>query len=173
MKIDLASVSITTPYSTATLLERRWDDESGGTPTPTIWPFVAADSTAYTSASSFATAFSTTRYIKLTPNESVAASATITNVQLQFGYKSATAGDTTCWYLEVYNGATLIGTHGSSASPVSCNATNAYVTDTVPIPELNTVAAANNVVLKVYMRNSGARAASIDVAQLDVNYYLD
>jgi hypothetical protein len=173
MKIDLASVSITTPYTTHTLFERRWDDESTGTSTATLWPFVAADGTAYTSAGSFATTFSTTRYIKLTPNESVAASATITNVQLQFGYKSATAGDTTCWYLEVYNGATLIGTHGSSASPVSCNATTAYVTDSVSIPELNTPAAANNVVLKIYMRNSGARTASIDVAQLDVNYYLD
>jgi hypothetical protein len=173
IKIDLASVSITTPYTSTTLFEKRWDDESGGTPTPTIWPFVATDGTAYTSAGSFATTFSTTRYIKLTPNASVATGSTITNVQLQFAYKSATAGDTTCWYVEVYNGATLIATHGSSASPVSCNATSSYVTDTVPLPEVTTAAIANNVVLKVYMRNSGARKASIELTQLDVNYYLD
>ena len=173
INIDLASVTITTPYSTATLFEQRWDDESGGTPSATLWPFVAVDGTAYTSAGSFATAFSTTRYIKLTPNESVPTGSMITNVQLRFAYKSATAGDTTCWYVEVYNGATLIGTHGSSASPVSCNATSAYVTDTVPIPEVSTAAIANNVVLKVYMRDSGAAKASIDLAQLDVNYYLD
>lgn len=57
--------------------------------------------------------------------------------------------------------------------PVSCNATTSYVTDPVSIPELNTAAAANNLVLKVYMRNSGARKASIELVQVDLNYYLD
>lgn len=173
IKIDLASVDITTPYGSSTLLEQRWDDEANASSTVTLWPFVATDGTAYTSSASFATTFSATRYLKLTPNESVSTSATITSAQLAFAYKSATAGDTTCWYFEVYNGATLTGTHGSSGSPVSCNATTSYVTDAVSLPELNTVAAANNVVLKVYMRNSGGRKASVDLAQLDVDYYLD
>jgi hypothetical protein len=173
LTIDLASVSITTPYSTATVLERRWDDEANAASTATLWPFVATDGTAYTSTGNFATTFNAARYIKLTPTVAVSTSATITNAQVQFAYKSATAGDTTCWYFEVYNGATLIGTHGSSGTPVSCNATAAYVTDVVPVPELGTPAAANNSLLKIYMRNSGGRKASIDLAQLDLNYYLD
>jgi hypothetical protein len=173
IKIDLASVSITTPYSNATMFETRWDDEANAASTVALWPFVATDGTAYASAASFATTFNAARYIKLAPNESVSTSATISSAQVQFAYESSTAGDTTCWYVEVYNGATLIGTHGSSGTPISCNATASFVTDTVSIPELNTPAAANNVVLKIYMKNSGGRKANIDLAQLDVNYYLD
>ena len=97
----------------------------------------------------------------------------ITSAQVQLAYKSATAGDQTCWYFEVYNGAALIGTHGSSVTPVSCNSTTNYVTDVVALPELSTPAIANAVVLKVYMKNSGSRTASFDLVQLDLNYYLD
>lgn len=173
IKIDLASVSITTPYFTATLLEKRWDDEANAASTVVLWPLVATDATAYTTVGNFATTFNAARYVKFTPNQVVPAGATISSAQLQFAYKSATAGDTTCWYVEVYNGAALIGTHGSSGTPVSCNATTSYVTDTVSIPELSTAAAANSLVLKVYMRNSGSRKASIELVQVDLNYYLD
>lgn len=173
LKIDLASVSITTPWFTTSLFERRWDDEANAAAAVVVWPFVATDGTAYTTVGNLATAFSTTRYVKFTPNQVVPTGAAITGAQAQFAYKSATAGDTTCWYVEVYNGATLIGTHGSSASPVSCNATSSYVTDTVSLPELNTAAAASNLVLKVYLRNSGSRKAGVELVQVDVSYHLD
>jgi hypothetical protein len=171
--IDRASMTITTPYATATLLRKRWDDEADGVAAATLWPLVSTDGTAYSTVGSFATTFSTTRYVKFTPNAAVATGSTITNAQLQLAYKSGTNGDQTCWYFEVYNGATLIGTHGSSTTPVSCNSTSSYVTDTVALPEISTAAIANAVVLKVYMKNSGARAASFDLVQLDLNYYLD
>jgi hypothetical protein len=173
IRIELASVTLTTPNVTATAFEKRWDDEANAAAAVTVWPLVATDGTAYTSAANFATAFSTTRYLKFTPNEAIPTGATISSAQVQFAYKSNTAGNTMCWYFEVYNGATLIGTHGSSAAPVSCNATNAYVTDAVSVPEINTAAKANAVVLKVYMRNSGTRKASVELVQLDLGYYLD
>lgn len=173
IKLDLASVSITTPYFSATLFEKRWDDEANAASTVALWPLVATDGTAYTTVGNFATTFNAARYVKFTPNQVVPTGATISSAQVQFAYKSATAGDTTCWYVEVYNGTTLIGTHGSSGTPVSCNATTSYVTDPVSVPELNTAAAANNLVLKVYMRNSGARKASIELVQVDLSYYLD
>jgi hypothetical protein len=173
LKIDLASVSVTTPWFTTTLFEKRWDDEANAAAAVVLWPFVATDGTAYATVGSFATTFSGTRYLKFTPNQTVPVGATISSAQLQFAYKSNTNGDTTCWYFEVYNGATLIGTHGSSGTPASCNATTSYVTDTVSIPEVDTVAEANNLVLKVYMRNSGARKANIELVQVDLSYYLD
>jgi hypothetical protein len=173
LKIDLASVSITTPWFTTTLFEKRWDDEANAASTVALWPLVATDGTAYATVGNFATTFNAARYVKFTPNQVVPTGVTISSAQLQFAYKSATAGDTTCWYVEVYNGTTLIGTHGSSGTPVSCNATTSYVTDPLSIPELNTAAAANNLVLKVFMRNSGARKASIELVQVDLNYYLD
>ncbi|HEX6490103.1 MAG TPA: hypothetical protein VF002_01870 [Gaiellaceae bacterium] len=172
INIDLATVTLTTPYMSSTALAHRWDDEATGAPAVTLWSPYAVDGSAYTSGL-FATAFSATRYLKFTPNEAVPAGSAISSADVQFAYKSAAAGDQTCWYFEVYNGTTLIGTHGSSASPVSCNSTTSYVTNNVSLPELSTVAAANNVVIKAYLDNSGSRAASIDLVQLDVNYYLD
>jgi hypothetical protein len=173
LKIELATVTITTPYFTAALYEQRFDDEANAASTVTRWPLVAADGIAYTSSGSFATTFSTARYLKFAPSEAVPTSATISSAQVQFAYKSATAEDTTCWYFEVYNGATLIGTHGNSETPISCNSTTSYVTDMVSVPELQTVAAANNALLKIYMKNSGSRRASVDLVQIDLNYYLD
>lgn len=173
IKIDLVSVSITTPYFTTTLLEKRWDDEANAVAAVVLWPLVATEGTAYTTVGNLATTFSAARYVKFTPNQVVPTGATISSAQVQFAYKSATAGDTTCWYVEVYNATTLIGTHGSSGTPFSCNATTSYVTNTVPMPELSTVAAANNLVLKVYLRNSGSRKASVELVQVDLNYYLD
>jgi hypothetical protein len=173
LKIDLASVTLTTPWFTTTLFEKRWDDEANAAAAVVLWPFVANEGTAYSTVGNLATAFSATRYVKFTPNQVVPTGAAISSAQVQFAYKSATAGDTTCWYFEAYNGATLIGTHGSSGTPVSCNATTSYVTNTVPLPELTTAAAASNLVLKVYLRNSGSRKVSVELVQVDVNYYLD
>jgi hypothetical protein len=173
LKIDLANVSVTTPWFTTTLLEKRWDDEANAAAAVVLWPLVATDGTAYTTVGNLATAFNAARYLKFTPNQTVPAGAAISSAEVQFAYKSATAGDTTCWYFEVYNGATLIGTHGSSGTPVSCNATTSYVTDTVSTPEVDTVAEANNLVLKTYLRNSGSRKASIELVQVDLSYYLD
>jgi hypothetical protein len=173
LKIDLASVSITTPWFTTTLLEKRWDDEANAASTVAIWPLVATDGTAYTTVGNLATAFNAARYLKFMPNQVVPSGAAITSAQVQFSYRSATAGDTTCWYFEVYNGATLIGTHGSSGTPVSCNSTTSYVTDPVPIPEVDTGVEANNLVLKAYVRNSGSRKASVELVQVDLSYYLD
>jgi hypothetical protein len=172
IKIDLASVTVTTPWFTTTLLEKRWDDEANAASTASLWPLVATDGTAYTTVGNFATAFNAARYLKFTPNQAVPVGAVISGAQVQFAYKSATAGDTTCWYFEVYNGTTLIGTHGSSGTPVSCNATTSYVTNTVPIPEVDTDAEANSLVLKAYLRNSGARKASVELVQIDLTYYL-
>jgi hypothetical protein len=173
LKIELATVTITTPYFTAALYEQRFDDEANAASTATRWPVVVADGIAYTSSGSFATTFNTARYLKFAPNEAVPTSATISSAQVQFAYKSATAEDTTCWYFEVYSGATLIGSHGSSGAPISCNSTSSYVTDTVSVPELQAVAAANNALLKIYMKNSGSRRVSIDLVQIDLDYYLD
>ena len=173
LKIDLASVSITTPWFTTTLFEKRWDDEANAAAAVVLWPFVATDGTAYMTVGNLATAFNAARYLKFTPNQAVPAGAAISSAQVQLAYKSATNGDTTCWYFEVYNGATLIGTHGSSGTPVSCNATTSYVTNTVSIPEVDTVAEANSLVLKAYLRNSGSRKASIELVQVDLSYYLD
>jgi hypothetical protein len=96
--------------------------------------------------------------------------ATAISGTFKHSYKSATSGDNTCWYFEVYNGATLLATHGSSVSPVSCNSTSSFVTDTVSLPEVNSVTKANNLIIRVYVDNSGFRKSSHDLATAKIDY---
>jgi hypothetical protein len=97
----------------------------------------------------------------------------ITSATFRHEYRSATAGDTTCYYFEVYSGATLLATHGSAGSPVSCNATTSYASDAVALPEVDTVAEANTVTIKLFVRNSGGRASQHRIATLGITSSLD
>jgi hypothetical protein len=83
-------------------------------------------------------------------------------------------GDSACWYMETYNGATLLAAHGSSASTLSCNSSNTtYSTDNVPLPEVSTAANANSLTVKVYMDDTLLQKTQIDLVRLDLTYYLD
>ncbi|MDQ6793763.1 MAG: Ig-like domain-containing protein, partial [Chloroflexota bacterium] len=130
-------------------------------------------STAYVSSSGWATTFNGSRYLKLTFPAYVPAGSVVTSATFRHEYRSATAGDTTCYYFEVYDGATLIGTHGSAGSPISCNATSSWLSDAFVLPEVNTPARADNVTIKLYVRNSGGRLSQHRTATLGINYSLD
>ena len=71
-----------------------------------------------------------------------------------------TSGDTTCYYFQVFNGATLLATHGSAASPVSCDAGTGYATDDIPLPEVDSVAKANDLTVRLFVRNSGGHKSA-------------
>jgi hypothetical protein len=175
MKQDLATVTGSTPYSSFTLYEKIYRDQADTSLTTTDWSLATAgDSTAYVNASNWATTFSTLRYMKFTFDPGVPTGSVITSASVDFYYKNNTAGDTLCWYFETYNGATLLGTHGSSGSPVSCNGTTSFSTDNVTLAELTSVTDANSLTIKVYMKDStGARKSQTDLVQLNVNSYLD
>jgi VCBS repeat-containing protein len=117
---------------------------------------IAVASTAYTSSSGWSTTFSASRYIAVDFPAYVPAGSVVAGAVFTHTYRSAVSGDTTCYYFEVYQGGTLIGTHGSAGTPVSCNATWAWATDTVSLPEVDSVARANNLRIVMYVRNSGA-----------------
>ena len=129
-------------------------------------------SSAYTSSSAWATSFSPSRYLAVDFPAYVAAGSVVAGATFTHTYRSASSGDTTCYYLEVYQGATLIGTHGSAASPLSCNSTWSWTTDVVPLPEVNTVARANNVRVVLYVRNSGAGRSLHRLMTVGIDYSL-
>ncbi len=170
-KIESALVTGSTTLGNFTLYPNALVDAAGATPASTVWgPATAGDGAAYTT-SGWGTSFSTSRLLTLTLPGYVPTGSTITSASFVHSYKPASAGDNACWYFEVYNGTTLIGTHGSSASPVSCNSTANYVTDTVPVPEVDTVAEANNAVVTIYMKISTNKGKTLhDRATLTVNY---
>ena len=176
-KIDRFSLSGTLYGSSFTIMEKSATDQSTGTPAaPYPWSIgTAADGAAYTSGA-WASTYSTLRYLKLTFPGGVPAGATVTGATFTYSYRPSTNLDNACWYFEVYSSTTLLATHGSSGvgGQISCNTSSStYVTNAVALPEIDTVAEANSVVIKVYFKNSGSRAVVTDLGTLGVTYSLD
>jgi hypothetical protein len=65
------------------------------------------------------------------------------------------------------------GTHGSSGTPISCNATSSYVSAPVTLAEVDTPAEANNLTPKVLIKDPGAKKTLIDLARVTLTDYLD
>ncbi len=173
-RFDLLTVTGTYYGTVFTLHRQTLTDASTGTPgTADTWSLAASDSNAYQSAGNWNNAFSTSRYLNLTfPTGYIPAGATVTGVTLDHAYRSATSGDNTCWYFETYSGTTLLGTHGSAASPVNCNSTASFVTDSVSLPEVDTGSKAQGLIVKIYVSNSGKRKTLHDLIRLRVSYSL-
>ncbi len=124
------------------------------------------------SGSGWATSFSGTRYLALRMPAYVPAGAVVTAATFAHGYRSASAADTICYYFEVYSGAALLGTHGSAGSPASCTSGAAFQAESFSLPEVDTAAKANSVVIKLYLKDSGAARSQHSLATLQVTYSL-
>ena len=170
-KIESGTVTGSTAAGGFTLYPNTVVDSADSTPASDVWGMATAGDGATFQTQGWPTSFSTSRLLTVTFPGIVPAGSTVTSASVIHSYRSVTAGDNACWYFEIYNGATLIGTHGSAASPVSCNSTGSFVTDTVPVPEVDTVAEANNAVVKVYMKISTNKGKTLhDRLALSVNY---
>jgi hypothetical protein len=186
VNVDLATVSGSTPYGAFTAYETQWVDDTSGTPATAPWFAAAVDGTTYTDATNWPAASSTTKYLKLTFDPSVPTGSVVTAVSLKNVWHASAAvtnGGTLCYYLETFNGATSLGTHGSAAAPQACTASGTvFSTDTIPLAEVNDVTKANNLVIKLYYWvsptcGSGGNPACVksvtDQAEATFNYYLD
>ena len=172
-RIDKANITGSYHSRPFTLYPRRFDDRADGASDITRWgPSLSGDGAVYQTIGNWSNNFMANRYIALSFPAYVPPGSAVSSASIDHAYMSATNGDTTCWYLEVYDGTSLIGTHGSPAAPVSCNGTAAFVTDSVPIPEVDTVAEANNVVIRIYGRVSGSRRSVHDQVRLILDYSL-
>ena len=143
----------TTGYNGADSFTYRANDGTFNSNTVTV--SITVNDGSYISSSPWSTAFDVSRHLALTFPAYVPAGSTVTGATFRHRYRSEIAGDTTCYYFEVYSGATVLATHGSAGTPFSCNATSSYVLDTVALPEIDTVAKANTVTIVMYIRNSG------------------
>jgi len=96
---------------------------------------------------------------------------------------AVTNGGTLCYYLETFNGATSLGTHGSAASPQGCTASGTvFSSDTIQLPEVNDATKSNNLVIKLYYwvsptcggaGNPVCVKSVTDQAEATFTYYLD
>jgi hypothetical protein len=172
INVDLATVSGTALGQAFTLYESSFVDSASGIAGAAVpWSLYGSDSAFYASAGSWATTFSTTRYLKLSFPSYVPSTATVNSVTFKHAYRSVTSGANVCYYFEVYSGSTLIGTHGSSSTPVSCNSSNAtWQTDTVSLPEVTSAAAADNLIVKLYADRSSSGKSQHDLSQLQLTF---
>jgi hypothetical protein len=173
--IDMGTITGSTPMASFTLYAGSYTDASTGTAATTNWGLFGSGSATYTSAASWANAFSGTRYLTLTFPSYVPSTATVTSATFTHAYRATVSGHNACYYFEVYanGGSTPIGTHGTSASPFSCNSTTSYKTDgPFSLPEIDTPAEANTAVVKMYFNvsSTGTRTTDHDLAQLTINY---
>jgi predicted ribosomally synthesized peptide with SipW-like signal peptide len=174
VKVDLATVTGSTSYGTFTSYERQVVDSSGALTTP--WKLASVDATVFTSASAWPTSAATTKYLKLTFDPGVPTGAVISSATLTFVYKAsaATSGAGLCYYVDVFQGTTLLATHGSGSSAYSCNTSSTnYVTSTVSLTEVDSAAKADALDVKIYMWSATSVTSNVDQGQLTLNYYLN
>ena len=168
--VDQVALSVLTSQGTFALFDEELTDRLGGSATTRTWPLVASGGTTYVSASTWPTAFSSNRYLLLTFPAYVPGGATVSGGSFLHRFRRSGGGGSACWYVQVFQGTTVIGTCGSAASPISCTSGGSYRTDTVSLPEINSPARANGVVLRVYVRSSTGRGTEHDQANLTINY---
>ncbi len=138
--------------------------------TATVTITVVATTSTYVSSNPWGTTFDSSRYLSLSFPAYLPSGAVVNGATFTHTYRSQGSG-TTCYYFETYNGATLLATHGSSSSPVSC-ATSSWVTDTVSLPEVDSVARANNLTIVLYVENSAGGYSAHREATVAVDYDL-
>ena len=170
--VERANVTGSTPSTSFTLYPLSYTDASTGTPATTTWALGGSGGSTYTTASNWPGSFTVNDYLKVTFPSYIPTTATVSGGTFKLAYRPTSSGHNACYYIEVYSGATLIGTHGSTTTPVSCNSTSTYTTDTVSLPEINTPARANGAIVKAYFWISGnqTRTTDNDLATLSVNY---
>jgi hypothetical protein len=135
------------------------------------WSLALQDGIGGSPGQNWPTSFSSTSYVDFTFPANTPGAATIGSVSFENSYRSSAAGINGCYYIEVYAGGSLIGTHGSPSSPVSCNSTTTYSTDTIPLPEVDTAAKLNGLTVRLYGKSAGAKTEH-DFVRLRVNYSL-
>ncbi len=140
------------------------DASGGGAPVDRSSPFAAAGDGLTQSTGSWPTTFSPSRYVQFDMNaplpSGLGASSTF---NLRFGSSSPVA--TLCVYLDVRSTSTgtVLGTYGSSGSPLAC-ASGAMATVAQPLGVLTSTDTANDLSVRVYGSDTASSPGSFDLA---------
>jgi hypothetical protein len=114
-------------------------------------------------------AWSGTRYIEVELHSPLAAGLAVSNAAFAFTFADddGNAGNQWCFFFEVRRTSTaqLLGTHGSSGSPVGCEAAGVQTTFSTTLSEVTTSDLANDLTIRVFgMHSGGGKAINIDRA---------
>jgi hypothetical protein len=129
----------------------------------------ASDQGAFLDGVSFNTgpwsnAFSATRYTETTYATPLPPGLTTSSVAFVLDLRPSVSTDTVCFYFEVrrISNNAVLGTHGSTASPVQCATGASFTSTSTPLTEITSSADANDIKIRVYARNTGSRPMTID-----------
>jgi hypothetical protein len=140
-------------------------DASSGVETDRSSAFAVAGDGLTTTTSAWSTTFATDRYLEFDVNASLAPAVAISAASFDFAFASSGVGQA-CFYFEVRRISTgaVIGTHGSSGSPVGCVTGTTLTSFSTPLASIATTTVANDLRVRLFGRESGAAATVIDRA---------
>jgi hypothetical protein len=142
------------------------DASAGGAEVNAADPFTAAADGRTSTTSNWSNAFAANRWVEYDLNSPLPSGLAVSSPQFEFRFAATSAARTGCFYFEVYlrSTSTLIGTHGSSGSPVGCVTGTTQTTFSTPIAEVTSTTIANDLRIRVYGRDTASRAMVIDLA---------
>jgi hypothetical protein len=141
------------------------DSSGGGSPVDRSNPFAVAGDGLTQATGSWSTSFRSARYVQFDLNSplpgGLAANATF---NLQFA--SSSAGAAMCVYVEVRRTSTgsVLGTYGSSGSPLACGTGTTMTSLTQPLGVVTSTDTANDLSVRVYASDDASSSSSFDLA---------
>jgi hypothetical protein len=141
------------------------DTSGGGGAVDRSSPFATSGDGLAQATGSWATSFSSSRYVQFDLNSPLPAGlGASTTFNLRFA--SASPSATFCVYLDVRRTSTgsVLGTYGSSSSPLGCASGTTMATIAQSLGVVGSTDTANDLSVRVYGSDSGASASSIDLA---------
>jgi hypothetical protein len=115
--------------------------------------------------SAWSTAFAADRYLEFDVNASLASGVAITAATFDIRFASTGAGQA-CYYFEVRRISTgaVLGTHGSSGSPVGCVTGTTPASFSTPIPAVASTSIANDLRIRLFGQESANASMVVDLA---------
>lgn len=140
-------------------------DSSSGTEIDRSSSFAFASDSLTTTTSPWATAFATNRYLEFDFNDSLALGVAVSPATFNFTFASSGSGQA-CFYFEVRRISTgaVIGTHGSSGTPLGCVTGSSLAVFSTSVPSVTTASIANDLRIRLFGKESADASMVIDLA---------
>ena len=140
-------------------------DASSGVEIDRSSAFAFAADSLTTTTSAWSAAFASDRYLEFDLNDSLASGVAVSAATFDLSFASSGAGQA-CYYVEVRRISTgaVLGTYGSSGSPLGCVIGTTLTSFSTAIPSVATTTIANDLRIRLFGKESGGAAMVIDLA---------
>ena len=138
-------------------------DASSGVESNKSDPYSYADAVVATTSTAIASG--TNGYVELTMSSARAGGLSVSGAQFNFRLASSGGSQSgnACFWFEVRSGGSVIGAHGSYASPTGCSAGTTQTTFSTALPEVTSSDQANGLVIRAYVWETGTKTKTVDI----------